>query len=115
MSNSPSIQFIDIVKIRLYWGAMAILYILYFVVFFGVFYVNPDHIRLLSTIVHLVVAVFLLWNFNPLRKYELRPYDNNIIFASAVFLFTNVVATEIGLESIKHKFMRTLEIDSIRV
>ena len=115
MSNSPSIQFIDIVKIRLYWGAMAILYILYFVVFFGVFYVNPDHIRLLSTIVHLVVAVFLLWNFNPLRKYELRPYDNNIIFASAVFLFTNVVATEIGLESIKQNFMRTLEIDSIRV
>ena len=115
MSNSPSIHFTDLLKIRLYWGAMATLYILYFVVFFGVFYVNPDHIRLLSTIVHLVVTVFLLWNFNPLRKYEIRPYDTNIIFASAVFLFTNVVATEIGLESVKNNFMKTLEIDSIRV
>ena len=52
---------------------------------------------MLSTFVHVFVCLFLILRFNPFVKAELRPYDSNIIFGSAMLLLFNVVFSEIGL------------------
>ena len=84
--------------------SVSILYILYFLLYFGLYSLNMEYIRYLSMFVHTLVCAILIIRFNPLRKQTvLRPYDNIIIFASAIILLTNVVATEIGLGTFANK------------
>jgi hypothetical protein len=95
MSKQMVIETSDIVKLRLYTGAVTLFYLLYFLVFFGIYYINPDYVHLLSLTIQLCICLFLLWSFNPFIKQELRIYDGQIIFAAAFFLLNNVVITEI--------------------
>jgi len=80
-------------KVNIYIWLFAIPYILYFVAFFGIWYVNPSYIHIISTIMQVYVAVFLMLRFNPFVKHEFRPYDDRIIFGSAFLLLTNVGVT----------------------
>lgn len=89
----------DTVKKQLYWGLILLLYILYGITFFHIIYVNPMWIRLLSTLIQTLICLFLLVRFNPFRKHELREFDGQIIFASALLLLTNLVSTEFSLRT----------------
>ena len=95
MSNPKSVHTADEIKLSVYMGMVAILYLSYFLVFFGIYYVNPNYIKILSITIQLFICLFLLWSFNPFIKQELRVYDRRIIFAAAFFLLNNVVITEI--------------------
>ena len=87
--------------------SVSLLYLLYFLLYFGVYSLNIEYIRYLNIFVHTLVCAFLIIRFNPLRKHIiLRPYDNIIIFASAVILLTNVIATEVGLGTFASKITR---------
>lgn len=72
-----------------YYFLFFLLYLLYFALFFGIFYVNPSYIRILTGIIHVIVCLFLLIRFHPFRKHELKEFDSKVIFASAIILFTN--------------------------
>jgi hypothetical protein len=85
----------DTAKMSIYWSLLGILYICYFLIFFGLYAVQPKFIQSVSIIFHLFVCLFLLWRFHPFREeYKLHPYDGNIIFAGAMLLFTNTVMVE---------------------
>ena len=86
------------VKYPLYFGSVGLLYISYFVLFFGLFKINTQYVHILSTFVHVFICLFLILRFNPFVKAELRPYDSNIIFGSALLLLFNVVLSELGLK-----------------
>jgi hypothetical protein len=73
----------------IYYFLFFALYLLYFALFFGLFYVNPSYIRILTTIIHVLICAFLIIRFHPFRKHELKEFDSQIIFASAIVLFTN--------------------------
>ena len=85
------------IKYPLYFGSVTLLYISYFILFFGIYKINVKYVHMLSTFVHVFVCLFLILRFNPFVKAELRPYDSNIIFGSAMLLLFNVVFSEIGL------------------
>ena len=95
MSKKLSIDTIDTIKFRTYSGMIALLYLFYILTFFGIYFVNPKYIRLMSIAIQLFICLFLMWSFNPYIKQELRIYDEQIIFAAAFFLLNNVVITEI--------------------
>lgn len=95
MVKTLSVDTLDNVKFRVYTGLVGTLYVCYFLVFFGIYYVNPNYIKFLSICIQLFICLFLLWVFNPFVKPKLRAYDGQIIFAAAFFLLNNVVATEI--------------------
>jgi len=119
MSKKISIETLDTVKIRTYGGMVAILYFSYFLTFFGIYYVNPKYIHILSIIIQLFICVFLMWSFNPFIKQELRIYDRQIIFAAAFFLLNNVVIIELDslfnnpiqkyVDIIKAKVLRSVQ------
>jgi hypothetical protein len=94
MSKNISIDTLDTVKIQTYGVMVAMFYLLYFLAFFGIYYVNPDYIHFLSISIQLFICGFLMWSFNPFIKQELRIYDRQIIFAAAFFLLNNVVIIE---------------------
>ena len=85
----------DKAKISIYWGLMIILYLCYFLIFFGLYTVKPEFIQIISLLFHLFICLFLLWRFHPFRtEYKLQPYDGTIIFGCAFILFINTILNE---------------------
>ena len=73
---------------------MITIHLLYIVTILGIYYVNPEYIRMMTSIVQTFVAVFLLWRFRPFTQPVLTPFDSQVIFMCASFLFINVVVIE---------------------
>jgi len=94
-------SFLDFAKRPFYLGGMILTYLLYFITFMGIFYVNPAYLRNLSTFIQVFICAFLIIRFNPFRQAELRPFDDVIIFACAIFLLANLGITEYVLADVE--------------
>jgi hypothetical protein len=86
---------IEEIKIPLFTGILFIWHLLYFLVFFGIAYINSSYIRYLSIIIQGFISIFLIMRFHPFRKYAISKFDATVIFSSAIFLFTNLLTTEL--------------------
>ena len=79
----------------LFHGTIIFLHIAYLAIFFGVVFFDVAYLRILSTLVQVIVCLFLIWRFSPLRTVrKITPLDVSIIFYCATFLFMNVTAIE---------------------
>ena len=85
------------------------LYAAYIVVFLGVVNFNPGYISDLKLLMQVVICVVLIYRFNPFRKHELKKYDANIIFSSAIFLLVNT-----GIAEVFERYWLKLPLDEIR-
>lgn len=85
----------------LLFASIATLNILYYATFFGIFYINPDFLNIYGTAIQTFVALFLIYNFHPFAEHKITKFSINVIFASAMFLLTNVVSIQIA--NIIHK------------
>lgn len=72
-----------------------ILIFLYVMIYIGVISYEPSYIRALTTGVNTFTCLFLIYKFNPFREHTLNKNDGRIIFASALFMLTNLGITEI--------------------
>lgn len=97
MVNTKSI---DNVKHHVFRGTFILLYILYFLLFMGVSFIHVEYVHILALCIHLAICAFLLWRFNPFIDHALRPFDSDIIFASATLLLFNTMSTEVGTDNI---------------
>ena len=85
----------------LLFASFALLHILYYATFFGLFYINPEFLNVYSTCIQTFVALFLIYNFHPYAEHKITKFGINVIFASGVFLLTNSVSIQIA--NILHK------------
>ena len=85
------------------------LYAAYIVLFMGVVNFNPAYITDLELLMQVVICVILIYRFNPFRTHELKKYDANIIFSSAVFLLVNT-----GIAEVFERYWVKLPLDEIR-
>ena len=85
------------------------LYTAYIVVFLGVVNFNPSYITELKLLMQVVICVVLIYRFNPFRKHELKKYDANIIFSSAIFLLVNT-----GIAEVFERYWLKLPLDDIK-
>lgn len=63
-------------------------------VFLGVVYVNPVYVETVSSIIRVCMCLILLYRFNPFTKPELKKYDRELIFTTAMLLLTNEAITK---------------------
>ena len=82
------------IKTPIYFYGLAILHVLYIIVYLGVFSINTEIINYLNIIIQMFICTFLIFRFHPFRKHELHKYDGNVIFGSGVILFTNLLFTQ---------------------
>jgi len=69
-------------------------YVVYFVLFFGVWYISPSYVTYVTGLIQTFIALVLIVRFNPLRaEIELQKYDRSIIFASGMFMLLNAGLT----------------------
>ena len=85
------------------------LYAAYIVLFLGVVNFNPAYITDLKLLMQVVICVILIYRFNPLRTHELKKYDANIIFSSAIFLLVNT-----GIAEVFERYWVKLPLDDIK-
>lgn len=95
---------VEHIKKPAYKGMIAILYATYIATYFGLLYVNPEYIQLLSKLIRLFICVFLIIRFNPFRSHhKLREFDGELIFASAILLLTDLGITQFVVDSVKKR------------
>ena len=94
---------LDAIKKPIYLISIGILYLIYFLVFFGLFNINKEYTRLFSNFIQLGICLFLIIRFNPFRKHELKEFDGVIIFGSAMFLLANLGITEYIVQIVRKK------------
>ena len=68
--------------------------VLYIILYIGFISYEPSYIHTLTTWFNIFICVFLLYKFNPFREHTLNKNDGKIIFASALFMLTNLGITE---------------------
>lgn len=95
-------KIIDIIKKPFFNSLVFLIYLSYFLIFFGIVYVNKKYIQLFSDTLLIFVCLFLIIRFHPYRKHELRNFDAKIIFASAILLLTNTGLSKYYIYKIKN-------------
>jgi|LauGreDrversion4_2_1035121.scaffolds.fasta_scaffold00036_3 hypothetical protein len=93
-------KILDKIKKPVYLTSIGFIYISYFLIFFGIFYMNKKYIELFSNLLLTFVCLFLIIRFHPFRKHELREFDATIIFGSAILLLTNAGLTKLIMNDI---------------
>lgn len=72
-----------------------IILILYITIYIGLLSVELSYVRILTKWFNTSVCLFLMYKFNPFRKHAFNENDGKIIFASALFMLTNLGITEV--------------------
>ncbi len=103
---------VETVKRPTFLFTIGITYVSYIFIFLGISYLLPTYIRAISNVMHLVICLFLIYKFNPLRKnQQLTETDANLIFFTAVFIILSTGITEFALaffNSLKNVFKDNL-------
>ena len=73
-------------------------YIVYILIFLGITYIAPQYIRLVSNLIHIMLAIILILKFNPFRANPIfTPSDNALIFGAGIFILINIGITEFAM------------------
>jgi hypothetical protein len=98
---------IDNIKRPVYLGTFIIIYVIYALVFLGIIPTTPKIITYLTVFIEVFICIVLILKFHPFRtKYELKEYDGQLIFGSAIIILTNLGFSKLMihyLDQIKHK------------
>ena len=85
---------LELIKKHVYLAMVVLLYSCYFLLYVGIFYINPTYIKNLSIAIRLFVCVFLIYKFHPFREHKLSYFDDKLIFASAILILTDMGITQ---------------------
>ena len=85
---------LELIKKPVYLAMVVLLYSCYFLLYVGIFYINPKYIKNLSIAIRLFVCVFLIYKFHPFREHKLSYFDDKLIFASAILILTDMGITQ---------------------
>jgi hypothetical protein len=96
-------ELLEQIKIPLYNAMVLVLYMCYFLLYLGVFYINPEYIETLSRLIRLFICSVLIIKFHPFREHKLKEFDGQIIFAGAVLILTDMGVTKYVLATIASK------------
>lgn len=69
---------------------LTVIHVVYVFVFLGIVFFNISYLNALNVFIQLFICFILIFRFHPYRKHALKAYDARFIFASAVFLLTNL-------------------------
>jgi hypothetical protein len=89
------------IKKPTYIVMITLLYICYFAIYAGLFYVNPVYVYTLSNSIRIFICMFLIYKFHPFRQHKLLEFDAQLIFASAMLILADMGVTQQLVKSIK--------------
>jgi len=85
-------------KEKIYTYVIYFTYFLYIVVALGLSRNAPNYLKHLDSFIRLFVSLFLIVQFNPLRKVtDFNEFDSKIAFSAGVFTFTTTTVNQLLL------------------
>lgn len=81
---------LDKVKKPIYLLLIGLIYLSYFLLFFGIYYVNPKYTEYFSLFIQTFICLFLIIRFHPFREHKLKEFDDKLIFGSGLILLSNL-------------------------
>ena len=90
------------IKKPAYIAMMTLLYICYFIIYVGVFYIDPAYVDTLSKGIRIFICAFLIYKFHPFRHHRLQEFDGELIFASALLILTDMGITQYMVDLTKN-------------
>ena len=72
-------------------------YLLYFLVFFGLFSWAPSYLNFLQFFTQLGISLFLFYRFNPYHRVQFNELDQKIVFSAGFFILTTVSLNQLAL------------------
>jgi hypothetical protein len=72
-------------------------YLLYFLVFLGLFSWAPSYLNVLQFFTQLGISLFLLYRFNPYHKVHFNELDQKIVFSAGFFILTTVSLNQLAV------------------
>lgn len=85
---------------QLYDIIIYITYTLYLIIFFGLSSNAPKYLDGLNFYVHMFIAFFLLYRFNPFRTIQFNELDRKVAFSAGVFIMTTSTFSELVLNDL---------------
>lgn len=83
-------------KEKIYTYIVYFTYFLYIVVALGLSRNAPIYLQYLDSFIRLFVSLFLIFQFNPLRKTtEFNEFDRKIAFSAGLFTFTTTTVNQL--------------------
>ena len=79
---------------RVFYIALYLSYILYFIAYFKLGNYNPKYLVVLDMYMKYYVTIFLLIRFNPFVKIQFTEFDRKVVFSSAILLLTTTILTQ---------------------
>lgn len=80
---------------KLFYGALYLSYISYFIAYFKIGYYDPKYLVVLDTYMKYYITFFLLIRFNPFTKIHFTEFDRTVVFSSAILLLTTTIFTQL--------------------
>jgi len=81
---------------KIFYFALYLSYVLYFIAFFQIAQYNPKYQEILDSFIKYYVMLFLLIRFNPFVKPTFTEFDRTVVFSSAIFMLTTTVFSNIA-------------------
>jgi hypothetical protein len=89
---------IESIKKPTFLVTIGITYISYIFLFLGISYLLPSYIRSISNGLNIIICLFLIYKFNPLRSLQqITDADKNLIFFTALFIIMSTGVTEFAI------------------
>lgn len=93
------LEFIEKIQYKIYFVSISLLYVIYFLLFTGIYDVSDKYVHYLTLFVHIFICGFLVIKFNPFIHTKFNPNDSMVIFGAAIALLTNVVLSEMNINT----------------
>lgn len=75
---------------NIYFFAVTILYVLYFLNWFHIWDKAPEYLYEYNIYFQTTIAIVIIVLFNPVYKFKMNDFYRTLVFSCGVFLFTNI-------------------------
>jgi hypothetical protein len=79
---------------KVYDFAIIIVYVLYFVIAFGLDDRAHLYLRRLDNFIKIYISLFLMYRFNPFREINFTELDRKLVFSAGVFVFVTTTVNK---------------------
>lgn len=108
-------NYIDYIIKPTYFLLIYFTYLSYLILILGLYFINPEYIKNIRWSLEVLVCLFLIIRFNPLRKAHMHVYDQKLIFVLSIILLINLGIISYVISFVKKETPSSIILDKINI
>jgi hypothetical protein len=108
-------NYIDYIIKPTYFLLIYFTYLSYLILILGLYFINPEYVKNIRWSLEVLVCLFLIIRFNPLRKANMHVYDQKLIFVLSIILLINLGIISYVISFLKKDTPSSIILDKINI